>query len=487
VRARMPAKILALGLAFAFAAPAAARTIGAVAFTPCELGARHGRIEAECAQLEVPEDRAQPAGRRITLQLALVPARSSRPEPDPVVLLAGGPGQAALEAYGEVSAAFDPVRRDRHVLLVDQRGTGRSNPLRCPMPDWKDPAEQTPAALRRQAAECLAMLSERADPRFYTTSEAIADLEAVRAALGQPRFNLVGGSYGTRVALEYLRRHPQAIRSAVLDSVVPPELALLQDHAQNLDAALAQVFEACRADPACRERFGDPAATLRALRARLRREGIAVTVAHPRTHEPSPAVLNEALLAAVVRLYAYQPESAAVLPLLLHEAAQGRPQALVAQAELLSERLGEALAHGMELSVICAEDEPFLAARPEDAGTLIGQSLIELVRAQCALWPRGAVPGDFKRPVVADTPVLLLSGERDPVTPPRYAEQVARTLANSRHLVLRGQGHAVVARGCVPRLLRQFIEAADPEAPDAGCLRALGAMAPFTSYQGPEP
>lgn len=467
---------------------AAALTLGAIEFTPCELeSAMGGAVEAECARYEVAEDPEAPAGRRIALQLALVPARARNPEPDLVVMLAGGPGQSALEAYPDVAAAFAPLRRHRHVLLVDQRGTGRSNPLKCPLPDWKDPATQTAAALREQASACLARLAGRADPRFYTTSDAVRDLETVRGALGAPALNLVGGSYGTRVALEYLRRYPGAVRTVTLDAVVPPELALLQDHAANLDAAVNQIFTACRLDAACFRQFGDPARTLAVLRERLRVAPERAELHDPRTHVPRVETLTETLLAGTVRLYSYQPEAAALLPLLISEAARGRPQPLLAQGEILFQRLSESLAHGMELSVICAEDAPFLAPRPQDAGTLLGPMVTALAREQCAVWPRGGMPAEFKRPVVSDAPALLLSGERDPVTPPRYGEQVVRTLSRGRHFVLRAQGHTVLTRGCVPRLLRDFIERADAAGLDPGCLTALGAMPAFTSYQGPEP
>jgi pimeloyl-ACP methyl ester carboxylesterase len=482
---RMTAVLLLAGTS----AAADARVLGSISFQPCEIGGASGTrlVKAECARYDVPENHQEPAGRKITLQLALVPARSREPEPDLVVLLAGGPGQSALEAYPEIARAFDAVRRHRHVLLVDQRGTGKSNPLKCPLPDWKDPAAATPAAVRHQAVDCLAQLSPASDPRFYTTTDAIRDLEAVRQALGGPAYNLVGGSYGTRVALEYLRRHPAAVRTVVIDSVVPPELALLQDHAANLDEAVSRVFAACRADAACAKRFGDPQLTLARLREQLRAGPVRAAIHDPLTHVPREEALNEDLLAGVIRLYAYQTEAAALLPLLIDEAVQGRPQALIAQGELIFQRMNDQLAHGMELSVICAEDAPLLKAREEDKSTLMGPLLKELAQQQCAVWPRGDMPADFKSPVTSDKPVLLLSGELDPVTPPRYAAHVAKTLSNSRHLVLKGQGHSVMSRGCAPRLLSQFVEAADPEAVEPACLDALGAMPAFTSYQGPEP
>jgi pimeloyl-ACP methyl ester carboxylesterase len=468
---------------------AGARMIGDVTFEPCDLrNARGGaRVEAECARFEVPEDPAAPDGRRITLRLALVAARGSRPQPDPVVFLAGGPGQSAIEAYPGMHAAFRPLLARRHVLLVEQRGTGESSPLKCRLPDWKDPGAQDATAVRDEAADCLRRYEGKADPRHYTTSDYIRDLERVRRALGIAQVNLAGGSYGTRVALEYLRRHPDAVRSVFIDSVVPPELALGQDHARNLEDAFASIAARCSADGACRERFGDVGATLRQLREQVRRAPRAVSFRHPQTHALLSAPLGEAALLAVTRLFAYSPQASALLPLLLSEAAAGRPEALMAQTELLYASLGGELAHGMELSVLCAEDADALRSRPEDRYTLMGNALPELVAAQCAVWPRGERPEGFHDPVVSDKPVLLLSGEHDPVTPPRYAEQAARTLSNSRHLVARGQGHTPMAVGCMPRLLKQFVDTLEPKSLDASCLDALGETPFFLDHQGPAP
>lgn len=468
---------------------AAARTLGSVTFTPCELQTLRapGRIEAECARFEVPEAPAAPDGRKISLRLALVPARAAKARPDPVLFLAGGPGQSAIEAFPLVQAEFRPLLAHRHVLLVEQRGTGESSPLKCAMLDWKDPGAQDAGAARELALQCLKRLAGKADPRHYTTSDYLGDLERVRSALGIAQVNLAGGSYGTRVALEYLRRHPDAVRSVYLESVAPADLALGQDHARNLEDTLQAIAARCTADAACRERHGDVAATLRELRAQLKRQPPTVTFRHPRTHEPVTAPFNEGALLGVARLFSYAPHSAALLPLLLAEAAHGRPEPLLAQAELLFDSLGDELAHGMELSVICAEDADLLKARMEDADTLMGNALPELVAAQCAVWPHGARPDDFKQPVVSDKPVLLLSGQYDPVTPPRYGEQAARTLSNSRHLVAKGQGHTPGSVGCVPRLLKQFVDALDPKGLDASCLDVLGDTPFFLDYQGPAP
>lgn len=491
LRCLRTALILTLPMLAIAPAQAAEFRLGSLVFQSCTLGKdRPEAINAWCRQHEVAEDPTQPDGRRITLNLALVPARSPTPKSDLLVFLAGGPGQAAIEAWPKLADAFRPMLRDRHLLLVDQRGTGGSNRLACPMPAeaaFDDEAAITPDALRQQARDCLAAVRAHADPRHYTTTAAIGDLEILRAALGSPSFNLIGGSYGTRVALTYLKAHPASLRSVILDGVVPQDEALGQSHARNLDDGLAAIFAGCRADSACAARFGDPAATLERLRRRLRETPVEVRLPDPVTARPVTRRLGEAGLAAIVRLYAYAPESAALLPLLIDEAAHGRPEALVAQGLIVSRDLGQQLAHGMELSVICAEDAPELRVRPEDRDRLIGNLLPEVIAAQCPLWPTGRRPDGFHQPVVSDKPVLLLSGEWDPVTPPRFAEATAKTLGNSRHLIAKGRGHIIIGRGCVNRLAARFLDSLDPKALDATCLDALGRIPAFVSHLGPPP
>ncbi|WP_293369548.1 alpha/beta hydrolase [Nevskia sp.] len=465
--------------------------IGQLAFQSCTLGEKRAdTLEAWCTTFEVAEDPAKPDGRRINLNVAVVPARSPKPKADLLVFLAGGPGQAAIEAYPKIEAGFQPLLRDRHLLLVDQRGTGGSNRLACPQApeDVLDDAQGSSTdAFRRQAEDCLAAVRDHADPRHYTTSNAIRDLETLRAALGNPQYNLVGGSYGSRVALSYLRAKPDSLRSVIVDGVVPQDEPLGQSHARNLDDGLAAIFAACREDKTCSARFGDPAATLSALRLKLREAPMLVTLPDPLTHAPVTRTLGEFGLVGVVRLYSYAPESAALLPLLIDEAAKGRAEALVAQGLIISRDLGKQLAHGMELSVICAEDAPELRERPEDEARLIGNLLPKLILAQCPVWPTGTRPEGFKQPVVSDKPVLLLSGEWDPVTPPRFADAAAKTLSNSRHLVAKGRGHIVLQRGCMAKLAAKFVDELKPAALDASCLDVLGRIPPFTSYLGPQP
>ncbi len=467
---------------------AGVRELGSMSLEACTLTTAGSpvTVSAFCGRLVVPENRERSDGRQIELAIALVPSRSKQPRPDPVFMLAGGPGQAASAAFPGAAGAFRDILRERNVVLVDQRGTGGSHPLECPQPgDTEDGnlVEVTdPEAARKLAERCLAGLD--ADPRYYTTSDAVLDLEAVREAIGAAQLDLVGISYGTRVALEYLRRYPQRTRSVVLDGVVPPELALGAEHARNLEDALERYFAACEDDAECHAQYGSPRTQLDELLASLDQTPRRVRFRDPVTDEVRDEDLTVAAVAGVVRLYAYTPQLAVMLPRTIAEANQGRPEVLMAQARMIEALIGEQIALGPQLSVNCAEDADRLHANPADEGTLLGTGFVEVLLAQCEIWPRGRRPADFNVPVASDRPVLLFSGELDPVTPPRYGEDVVKHLANGRHLVARGQGHNVMAAGCAPRLMARFISDASARGLDASCLDRLAAPPPFLGAFG---
>jgi len=486
-------RLLVLPLLAASALPGVAdakRTLGTLVFEPCALSPGHLAltVEAQCARLEVPEDRAKPDGRKIALHVAWVP-NDAGAEPDPVFFLAGGPGQAASESYPLLHSAFAETRRKRHLILVDQRGTGRSNRLACKTGDgesgFSDGDPDDPAASVAFVKRCRASLD--ADVRHYTTTDAVADLEAVREAIAAERIDLVGVSYGTRVAQQYAKRHPARTRAIVLDGVVPNTLTLGAEHAKNLEAALDAHFARCAAEPTCVDRFGSPRVHLDALLAEARANPKTVRYRDPQSHALREDRFDAATLAAVVRLYAYAPNTAALLPLALNEAAQGRPEELIAQARMLTSLVGESIMHGMQLSVTCTEDAPKLSADRADASTTLGTALVDLLIAQCAAWERGEAPADFNAPLATEVPALMLSGELDPVTPPRYGDEVAKTLPNARHLVLRGQGHNVIGQGCAPKLLARFLDRLDAKGLDAKCLDSLTYVPPFAGYYGWEP
>jgi pimeloyl-ACP methyl ester carboxylesterase len=464
---------------------------GALTFKPCALSvARGSAVEAQCATFPVPENHDEPSGRKIDLSIALVTA-DGQAEPDPLVMIAGGPGQSALESYPLVHRAFDDARRNRAVLLVDARGTGSSHPLRCEDAQGRsavmDENEESPDAARAFAERCRDALSEASDLRFYTTSDHIRDLDLVRETLGIDQLNLIGVSYGTRVAQQYAKRYPQHTRTVTLDSVVPNSLVLGQEHARNLDAALKLQFARCREDVACMRNLGDPSLKLVALRTRLRAGDLSpVRYRDPVSGEWRTEAPRYSHLSLLLRLYAYQPEVASMLPLIVHDASQGHFESLLAQARAIYGAVSESIMHGMQLSVICTEDAE-LASDGGDADTIMGTEFVDFARAQCAVWPKGARPPDFREPLSGDVPVLAISGELDPVTPPRYGDEVIETLPNGRHLVLPGLGHGVLGIGCMPKLFAQFIERANAKSLDESCLQRLSATPPFAGNYGWEP
>lgn len=484
----MIATLAAAMMSLAAGASSADRlAIGSIALTPCELSRPRSAATnaAWCASFEVPENRAEPNGRKLSLRLAVIKAEGAA-EPDPIVLLAGGPGQAATESWASVVQALTPLARHRHVILLDQRGTGGSNPLRCPADDSLD-ADFNIARARDLAKRCAESLKDKADLRYYTTSDAVDDLEALRVALGDVKYNLVGISYGTRVAQQYLTRHPGGVRSAVLDGVAPNELAFGAEFARNLDEALKGRFAQCAKDKACNERYGDIYKTLYETRAKLQREPVQVAIRDPLDYAAKERRLDGNVMDSLVRLFAYSTETAALLPLAISEAAAGNNAPLVGQAEFVTQELAAGMTAGMGLSVICSEDVDLAQERPEDASLILGKTLVEAMRAQCEVWPKGRRPDDFHAPVKSDLPVLLLSGEFDPVTPPRYGDAVLKGLAHGRHLVALGQGHNVIGRGCLPRVVKRFVEELETDKLEAGCIADFGAAPFFLGYNGAAP
>ena len=475
-------------------APPATMEMGSVTLTACELKPPHSSkgVPAFCTKFPVPENRADPKSRTIDLEVAIVKSDSTLPAKDMVVYLAGGPGQSATETYPEIAGAFAPLQKHHDILVLDQRGTGHSNPLSCPVVEKAQEGQaDLPFEAARATAEikqCLAEVEKTADPRYYTTTVAVADLEAVRQALGAPKFDLVGISYGTRMAQQYATAHPDAVRSIVLDSVAPNTLILGETFASDLERALKLQADACVATPACNKAFGDWRKTLLALHAQLDAKPVPdVTFRDPRTNEPVTRTVTGDTLAGLVHLFAYNAEASALLPLDVAQAAKGDYVPLLGQTQIGRGDLDGGMNAGMQLSVMCTEDAPFLKPRPEDAGTLLGTLPIERIQTACAVWPRGEMPKDFHQPFKSSIPTLILSGERDPVTPPRFAEEVLKGLSNGRVLSLKGMGHGELMIGCMPKLVNEFIDKLDPKQLDAECLKRIGPVPAFVNFNGAAP
>jgi len=474
--------------------PAPAAGVSAtLALEPCRLEHPRGlsSVDARCGVLAVPENPAEPSGRQIDLAVAVIAAVSREASPDPLFLLAGGPGQGAREAFVPLLGALAGVRRDRDLVLVDQRGTGLSNRMTCGFPEeaWAQ-EDVSPEAFRSMAEDCLAALP--GDPRYYTTSVAVRDLDAVREALGYARINLYGGSYGTRVAQHYARRFPNRARSVVLDSVVHPELALGASMALDAEASLRGSFARCGASPACAARYPRLGEQFDALRDRLHAAPVDLTLPDPVQATPTPMRFTAGHFGLAVRMLSYSDLSASLLPLLLDEAeVRGNFAPLAAQAEMVRGELEQALAYGMHNSVVCTEDLPFLDAEAVNREALrasyLGETMLEGLEAMCSVWPRGAIDPDLRQPLDSAVPALLLSGSLDPVTPPAYAAAAATGFHDALHVVFEGMGHIQLRLPCAQHIVRRFLGAGTAKGLDASCADRVEPAPFFLGFNGGAP
>ena len=452
-------------------------------------------VPARCGTLTVFEDRTAATGRTIDLEIVVLPAVSDSPEPDPLFFLAGGPGQAATELAGPMLPLLSEVRRTRDLVFVDQRGTGGSGRMTCAFFESDTDEQTTGESLQIDTLplddlrECLAEVETAADPRQYTTPVAMDDLDDVRAALGYETINLYGGSYGTRAGLIYMRRHPERVRTAVLDGLAPVSIRLPSSINADAHRALDLLFADCAADRGCSEAFPDLPQTFARVIADLETNPRMLDTTHPRTGEPFEATLTATGFAGGLRGVLYSPTVASLLPWTVARAAEGDFAPYLAQIVPLMDS-GEVLSLGMFFSVLCAEDVSQLAdgaAESLAAEGVLGRLLIEVATDACTVWPAADLPADYFEPVRSDAPTLLLSGDLDPVTPPRWGQQVLDGLSNARHLVAPGAGHGVIARGCTDELVAEFIESGSHADLDASCLERIRRPPFLLSAAGTDP
>jgi pimeloyl-ACP methyl ester carboxylesterase len=367
--------------------------------TPCTPPQMEGE-KALCGRYEVLEDRSLPAGRKISLNIVVLPATGDSALPDPLVFLAGGGVVPATEAGAFLARAMPKLREHRDILLVDQRGTGQSNPLHCDRSTMAS-GEGTPAGrYLRMVAACRETLAAKADVRMYTTDPAMADLDEVRAWLGYPTINLFAASYGTSAAQVYVQRYPERVRTMVLHGVVPLDVPMPLDLARSAERTLEKVLS-------------EPD------RAALRQLG-----ANPDVTE---AVIRSLASIATIRQ----------LPALIQQLGQGGlpppPGGRAASPPL-----------GVRLAILCSEGMPMVDTTQiaaMTAGTFLGDGQVRFQLRWCEGWPEAQLDPGFHRPVRSDVPALLITGELDPTTPPVYAERVARTLTNATVVTLPNRSH----------------------------------------------
>ncbi|MFL5541863.1 MAG: alpha/beta fold hydrolase [Longimicrobiaceae bacterium] len=429
--------------------------------------------EVRCGVIRVSENPGAPRGRQLSLRVVVLRARSSPAEPDAVFYLSGGPGQAATAGAAAVARELAEVRERRDVVLVDQRGTGPDG-LQCSLGRHGDaarawvtgdfPPGRLEACRRRWGA----------DLRFYLTVNYVEDLERARAALGYARVDLVGVSYGTRPALAYLRRYPERVRTLTLRGVYPPSAPLPLNVARDAQAVLDRLAADHPALP------GDVARALaraNSAPARLPVEG--------GREKGDTLVVTRDVLAGSLLMALYGRAGAEQVPAAARAAAEGRPEALVSIGAGAMLSLAQTLSPGLYLSVVCSED--VVQIRPGEGaapGTFLGDLLVRNLERVCASWPRGRPPAGYTEPVRSDVPALVISGDADPVTPPRWGALVASTLPRGAHLVLAGEGHIPSFPPCARRATAELITAGSAASIDLACGGRTPAASPPPSDTG---
>lgn len=453
--------------------------------------------EFECGELTVPENRADPQGATITLAVARTKAAASDPRPDPIVYLTGGPGGLGLlMGVQQVAAGWNA---DRDLILVAQRGTFHADPLlSCPEIDaffhdsvrMSAEASATREAGTRAVQECRDRLAgQDIDLAAYNTLENAADIADLRVAMGIEEWNLYGVSYGTDLALQVLRDHPEGIRSVVLDSVVPPHVDVVAGFWPNAAAGYAALFEACGQDPACQAAFPDLESEFTDLVNELSAQPRTVTVPDPAGGAPVDVVIDGFTLANLVVTAGLIPGQIAGLPTMIHDLRTG-DGTLAAATVLLGRPPSGLTGYGLTYGVFCGESvaatdpetveeaaRAVLPRFPAEALDLVPQ--LRQVFEDCAAWDVGSVDARVHQPVHSDIPALIVTGALDAITPPHWADEVAAGLTGSHTLRFPGAGHDVMiwSTECGIAVMNSFLN--DPGDYDDTCLATV-TVPPFT-------
>jgi pimeloyl-ACP methyl ester carboxylesterase len=452
----------------------------AISLKPCEV--RNIPGPAKCGTFEVFENRAARKGRKISINVLVLPATGNKREPDPFFYFAGGPGSAATEDAPGIAQAFAKIREHRDLVFVDQRGTGQSHPLDCTFFDARDPQSYFGQFFPpEQVRQCRSDLETKAELTLYTTTIAMDDIDDVRAALGYDKINLFGASYGTRAAMVYLRQHPKRVRTVMLNGVSPTNMHLPGDYPLQTERALQGVLAECAADEACNKAFPNIKSETRAVLDRLIKGPVNVEFQLPGVPGAIKVSMSRNLAAEAIRYMLYNPGGAAQVPLVLHQAAEGKFAPLAQIALRFRRTLVATGSNGMYLTVTCAEDVPWVKRSEDESkefalNTFLGDYRLQQQREACALWPRAKVDSDYFKPVRSDLPVLIFTGEWDPVTPPANGDFVARSLPNSLHVVVPHGAHGLgglEGTDCIDRLSVEFIERGSANGLDTACVKTI--------------
>lgn len=414
------------------------------------------------------------------MNIVVFPANGEKREPDPIFYFAGGPGSAATEDAQGIASEFKKMREKRDLVFVDQRGTGGSNPLNCEFFNVNDlqsyfgyffPLEQV--------RKCRSELEPKADLKLYTTTIAMDDIDDVRAALGYEKINLFGGSYGTRAALTYLKRHGKNVRTAMLQGVAPTDQFMPGDFALQTERALQGVLGECYADEACNKAFPKLKDEVKAVLAQLIKGPVEVEIQKPQSQELVKVSLNRDLAAEAIRYMLYSPIAASRIPLVIHLAAENNWRPLAQSAFMYRKNLVGTGSNGMYLSVTCAEDLPWIKAGAGERmseNTFLGDYRLRQQREACALWPRADLEPGYASATRSEVPVFIVTGQWDPVTPPAHGDRVSKALTNSLHIVVPSGAHALGGLenvDCILRIGGEFMDRGTMKGIDTACVKTI--------------
>ena len=443
--------------------------------------------QVKCGSIDVPEDYQKPAGKQLKINFAVLPAIDSSTDQEPLMFLAGGPGQAAVELAVTIRKMFNQTRATRDIILVDQRGTGQSSPLTCSAFDEIEGSvyallpEQFDTA---QVQKCLSEMEQ--NPIHFSSENAIRDFDAIRAALGHSKINLYGGSYGTRAALVYMKMFPESLRSVVLDSVAPIEVPIGL-FGQSMARSFNALLQNCQNEAACQQAYPELKQEFNSLIARLEQKPVNITITHPRLGSQTKLVVSKRKFLDTLKTQLYSIPSRTMVPLVIHQAYLNNymPLAgLIAQTDI--ER-ANAMYIGLTFNIVCNEDIPKLTdamiAR-DIANNFGGDSSHIGWRTACPMWPKYQPSAQFYQSVTATVPTLILSGDLDPVTPPENGAKAAASLPNSRHFIVKNAAHNVITSGCTAKLIDQFLNRPEPDKLDGECLQEVPPESFMTSLNG---
>lgn len=422
-----------------------------------------------CGFVTVPENPNKPDGKQIQVHYVVLHAVKNVNHEEALLAIAGGPGQSAIDNAAGFDAMLSKVRQQRDILLIDQRGTGRSNLLTC------NEGAQSPlsfnddnADTKAETQKCLAKID--ADVTQYGSLNAIKDFEAIRQHLGYKKLHVYGISYGTRMAQLYMRLYPAHLATVTLDGIVPMQQSVLEIGA-SIDRGFDLLFKDCQETTACHTQFPELKAEFDQVAASLAKAPVMENVYDPVRGEKTMLTMTRGKFYGSIRMALYQANVRALVPHAIHQAAKHNFQPILGLYSLTIDNAGMAM--GMHASVVCGEDMHRItpAMREQAQHSFMGKTMLEGLEATCEVWKVPAVDDSFSEPISSDIPTLLLSGEIDPATPPSWGELAMEKLTNAKHFVAPYATHGVAYQSCANNLIADLVRSGSVKDLDGECLK----------------